>query len=92
MYMHMELTSRYQKHDSWQDRGACLGAGHLFFDSYRESKKTKEIRIKAARAICSACPVFNECEDWAHSHVETGIWAGETAEERHARGYTAQLT
>lgn len=43
--------------------------------------------VRLARAICSHCPALLACRAWGRQHCETGIWGGETEEERTALGY-----
>ena len=68
----------------WQDDAACKEVDYdLFFYEDQERGDRKQERITAAKAICNACPVINECLSWANSVGEShGIWGGQTPEER----------
>lgn len=67
----------------WQDYAACHGRDpDLFF------KKPEGI----AKAICAACPVFEQCRSWTDrceesigEHGCAGIYAGENPRERTIR-------
>lgn len=62
--------------DYWYLRAACRGK-HEIFDSI-ESVGGKQFypHLTEAQAICSVCPVFNECRQDGADEL-TGIWAGE---------------
>lgn len=48
----------------------------------RQTRQRTLQRIAAARALCDACPVQNECLDHAITKPETsGVWGGLTAQE-----------
>lgn len=63
--------------ESWMARGTCAGTdADLFFPERGESPKT-------AKAACAACPVRDECRDYALRHnIHHGIWGGLTERER----------
>lgn len=44
-------------------------------------------RIEAARWLCLECPIMIACRDMGRALHETGIWGGETDDEREAAGY-----
>lgn len=41
--------------------------------------------IKVVLSLCSHCPVFKQCHDYAMQHDLFGWWAGTTREERKAK-------
>ena len=69
---------------TWRRRAACRGTdGELFFPDASDADYQK--RLAAAKAICRACPVHDECRAWAVAHGdEQGIWGGLTDRERRA--------
>lgn len=71
--------------DSWQEAAVCRGpASALFFaPSLTERRDDREIRETRAKAICSECPVINQCLHFALSAREQhGIWGGRSEAER----------
>jgi WhiB family transcriptional regulator, redox-sensing transcriptional regulator len=68
----------------WQDAAACRGEDLvLFFGPDGERQPEREIRERKAKAICSRCPVRNECLDYAVARPEKyGTWGGLNEEER----------
>lgn len=62
----------------WADAGACRGKGDVMFPE-RTDVGAKE----AAKAVCRACPVRQECLAYAlANHEKHGVWGGLTWEER----------
>jgi WhiB family redox-sensing transcriptional regulator len=68
----------------WQGKAACRNTDtDAFFlpDAIRGPRK--KAREAAAKAICYACPVMENCLDWALAGGEAhGVWGGTTPEER----------
>lgn len=70
---------------SWQMKGLCRGNhSYLFFPpSTVERKDDRERREIKAKAICSVCPVKEDCLEFAVEIKEPyGIWGGLTETER----------
>ena len=70
---------------TWQMKGLCRGNhSYLFFPpSTVERKDERERREIKAKAICSVCPVKEDCLDFALEIKEPyGIWGGITETER----------
>ena len=70
--------------DDWQGRAACRGmaTGTFFVASTEPGALGAEL---AAKAVCSSCPVWEECLG-AGALENFGIWGGlTTAERRQAR-------
>jgi WhiB family redox-sensing transcriptional regulator len=73
---------------SWQDDAACRDHHvDLFFGpgGRYESTLRRNRRYMAARAVCAACPVFDECREWALANpdpVPGGLAAGLTHRQR----------
>jgi len=64
----------------WHARAACRGAGTSAFFPSRGANAGTQAR---ARAVCSTCPVTEECLAYALAAPDTvGIWAGITGSER----------
>ena len=57
---------------------ACEGQELEVFFHEGHSDKTK---IKAAKAICSSCPLVYQCLTWAVNNENFGIWGGKTPYE-----------
>ncbi|WP_216215973.1 WhiB family transcriptional regulator [Amycolatopsis aidingensis] len=68
----------------WQLQAACRGVDSgLFFHTDNERGVARERREERAKAICSQCPVLQECRSHALSVEEPyGIWGGLGESER----------
>lgn len=64
----------------WREAAACLEVSEdVTFFPDREDLAA----IAKAKAICSTCPVADECLTWAiESNQTEGIWGGHTPKER----------
>jgi len=60
---------------AWHARAACRGVGadQFFVEKFGD--------LRPARALCSACPVRDECAAQGDEE-EAGMWGGLTAGER----------
>lgn len=76
---------------SWIEKAACKGSSHLFYSDFSERPARRLKREKAAKSICQACPVIQECRRYAHANPEYGIWGGETEEERFLQGVSVPI-
>lgn len=65
----------------------CVSHPSLYQPEETGDAESRDDDIRLARAICSRCPVLLECRSWGRTRRETGIWGGETEEERAALGY-----
>mgnify|MGYP003129510684 FL=1 len=63
----------------WMDEGSCRDLEtDVFFGDTNSPRKSA-----VAKAICSTCPVREECLDYAIRNLEMfGIWGGHTTAER----------
>ncbi|MPV87447.1 WhiB family transcriptional regulator, partial [Georgenia ruanii] len=70
----------------WQYQGACREADpNLFFHPEGERGGTRRRRDEAAKAICSACPVIQQCREHALKVREPyGVWGGLSEDDRQA--------
>ena len=70
----------------WQYQGACREVDDtLFFHPEGERGNTRRKRDEAAKAICSECPVVQECREQSLRVREPyGVWGGLSEEERFA--------
>ncbi len=69
----------------WHHDAACSGeSGVSFYPPSRPEPRAARLRREArARAVCSYCPVRDECLQHAVDHDERyGIWGGLTGRER----------
>ena len=57
----------------------------LFFPEEKEYSKTAYyVNVKAAKEICSNCPLITECLEYALvNHPIQGLWGGLTEKERY---------
>ncbi len=70
---------------SWRVFAKCQGRNAVWFfpPSHFERKDEKDFREGHARALCSRCPVRDECLDYALTVQEPhGIWGGLNELER----------
>lgn len=68
--------------DGWRDRARCRDSNpDLFFPNGTTGAALEGIR--AAKALCSICPVRERCLKFAlETNQEAGVWGGTTEEER----------
>ena len=59
--------------------GTCLNCSRQVEIESRE--------VHAQKALCDACPVVDECRQFARTNREYGYWAGESEEDRYVLGY-----
>jgi WhiB family redox-sensing transcriptional regulator len=68
----------------WQRRAACRESPLALFFPPGNSRLTR-FDEERAKAVCSSCPVRNQCLSFAMEHEEPfGVWGGLNAEERRA--------
>ncbi len=62
----------------WQLEAACRGIdSEVFFHPERERGEARERREQAAKQICAACPVRQECLEHSLAVKEPyGVWGG----------------
>jgi WhiB family redox-sensing transcriptional regulator len=60
----------------WTESAACKGKGHLFFEDDHLTI------VRKAKAVCTTCPVIDQCLMYAMDNNEFGVWGGMTANER----------
>jgi DNA-binding CsgD family transcriptional regulator len=65
----------------------CAGHAAIFHPDETSDPAERDDDIRLARALCSRCPVLLACRTWGRTRRETGIWGGETEEERAGLGY-----
>ncbi len=68
----------------WQMKAACRGLdSEMFFHPEGERGTAKEVRERAAKALCATCPVIEQCRAHALRVREPfGVWGGLTESER----------
>ena len=71
----------------WVDLAICRHQGGLFFEPFRERPADRRTRERDAKRLCARCPVQLACRDAGRRNHESGIWGGETEEERAIAGY-----
>jgi WhiB family redox-sensing transcriptional regulator len=72
---------------AWTEFARCRGRLDLFFEPFREQAPQREVREEAARHLCAQCPVQTPCRDSGRRNHESGIWGGETEEDRVRAGF-----
>ena len=71
----------------WVELARCVGRSELFFEPFRELAPQRAVRERAAKRVCAQCPVQLACRESGRRNHESGIWGGETEEERVRAGY-----
>ena len=68
----------------WQTHGSCRGKdSSFFFHPEGERGRARTRRENRAKAICSSCPVLEQCRQHALKVAEPyGIWGGLSESER----------
>jgi WhiB family redox-sensing transcriptional regulator len=77
----LSLSSR-----DWVEDAACKGLTYIFFGHVSERPQATARREARAKLVCSRCPVFNQCRDYARKNAELGYWAGENEFDRYQIG------
>lgn len=74
-----ELIDRLLLDAHWRDLAACLEEDPTrFFPAGDDAAE-----VERAKAVCSGCPVREECLAYAiETHQTHGIWGGRTPRER----------
>lgn len=54
--------------------GEC--AHHPELDFWPDTWDSDDPYLRAALACCWGCPSYFDCDQWAETHIEWGIWAG----------------
>lgn len=68
---------------TWLQQAACTDTDpELFFTRSNESTEAKRYREKAAKAVCSACPVSQQCLEFSLPVAEYGIFGGKSEDAR----------
>lgn len=70
----------------WNDFAICRGRGDLFFEPFGERPGPRR-REAVAKRLRAQCPVQLACLGAGRRNKESGIWGGETEEERALAGY-----
>lgn len=87
---------------TWQEDANCRGArmpedwkplfGERVLDLFYFEGTPSPARRKAIESVCGACPVRDECRQWAIEHEVWGYWAGTSpgwrVDERRRQGLT----
>lgn len=71
----------------WTEFARCRGHLDLFFEPFRELAPQRALRSEAAKRMCAECPVQGPCRESGRRNHESGIWGGETEEERVRAGF-----
>jgi WhiB family redox-sensing transcriptional regulator len=65
-----------ERESDWAVAGACRAYPEV--DFFTEARSA----VAHAKSICSQCPVWGECLEFAVRHDEIGVWGGTTRRER----------
>lgn len=69
----------FEPEDSWREQAACSGSDNELFFPVGEDEEV----VAPAKAICAACPVKEDCLQYALATNQTeGVWGGMSAPER----------
>ena len=71
----------------WVDFAICRGRTDLFFEPFGERPGPRLRREAIAKHLCANCPVQDCCREAGRRNHESGLWGGETEEERTMAGY-----
>ncbi len=71
----------------WIGFAICRSRLDLFFEPFGERPSARARRESRAKAMCGQCPVLHPCRESARRNHESGIWGGETEEERARAGF-----
>lgn len=64
--------------NSWMDQAECKDATKYFYPT----NETRHIYARKAKLICFACPVQEQCREYAEAiGEEYGIWGGVSRED-----------
>lgn len=80
--------------DEWMLEAACRNHENpAFYERTKNTTREFIIHLREAKALCSKCPVIDECLAKANSfpYGVSGVWGGLTEEER-KRYLTVQKT
>lgn len=66
---------------AWHEHAACRGLTKIMFPPSRIGSKGGRVAAARAKAVCAACPVADECRDWALTELPDpslryGHWGG----------------
>ncbi|MEV0826405.1 WhiB family transcriptional regulator [Nonomuraea rubra] len=79
---------------TWESKAACTSVPAATF--FLERYLPRHPDVQAAKAICGACPVLDDCRAYTLAHpgwTSDGIWAAMTpSERRRARKATDERT
>ena len=79
-----QLIGRALAHpEDWMEEARCRGADPSIFFPVGSKKRLPAEARRAAREFCGACPVQEECLDYAiRNKEEDGIWGSQTPDQR----------
>jgi len=64
----------------WKEQASCKGMLETFFPKRGENKT-----VNRAKAVCSICPVQEECLNYALENGDVhGVWGGKSERQRRA--------
>ena len=72
--------------DDWRHSAACRGMDpELFFPEAENAAEAGRAaaQVRTAREVCLACPVMQQCREWAVDHrIRHGVWGGLSRTQR----------
>lgn len=80
----VRLPAAVVENYDWQKDGSCVGMDQeIFFHPWNDTPRSRERRERAAKIVCSGCPVQKLCLDWSIKVQEPyGVWGGVGEDER----------
>jgi WhiB family redox-sensing transcriptional regulator len=70
---------------AWMEGAPCKGLSGMFHPTLQwrgETQRLFHATEKDAKAVCAACPVKEQCLEYALTNREYGVWGGTTEAER----------
>lgn len=83
------VAAAFLDRPAWMADAHCTNLAVGFVPAPGRANKPPSQAEQAAIAVCRACPVREECLDYALEHGELGMWGGTTERQRAALGNQA---
>lgn len=61
---------------------AQIGLNQFFYEELEMNDYQIKVHKDKLKLICSSCPIFNDCLEYAIKHEGYGYWAGTTPKDR----------
>lgn len=80
--------------NDWEQYGSCRSLSTVTLDDFffegrfKKDSDNEHAHVNRLKAVCAACPVKQECDEFATRTKQEGFWAGLTEEDRRRRKQT----